>query len=248
MFDSLLLASCTTIYMCTECCQVKIAGTPIRGPRGGGRIWPMVFNFCCCSLLPFALEPGGELAHANLLPAPSPPQFPRELKAQRAAWIHSKDCEPLNSLSAQLQQASFKQSSAAVGMENLAVNSAKSSYLSPSERHQLRKESSFKDVLSVLQYISHVSVPPLLTLYPSLGSEGQWMCRKERSVHLHCGRNPDSPGNTSCHWANQLALKVPHCICCILHSTQVDAASQDNHPHALTWYGHLQVLWRVIGI
>lgn len=146
--------------MCTECYQVKIAETQIRGSRGGGRIWPLVFNFCCCSLLPFALEPGGELAHANLLPAPSPPQFLRELKAQRAAWMHSKDCEPLNSLSAQLQQASFKQSSAVVGMENLAVNSAKSSYLSPSERHQLRKESSLYDVLSVLKYISHISMPP----------------------------------------------------------------------------------------
>lgn len=190
VLDSLLLAFCTIIYMCAECYQVKITETQIRGPRGGGRIWPMVFNFCCCSLLPFALELGRELAHANLLPGPSPPQFLRELKAQRAAWIHSKDCEPLNSLSAQLQQASFKQSSAAVGMENLAVNSAKSSYLSPSERHQLRKESSHNDVLLVLKYISHVSMPPLLTLYPSLGSEGQWICWQERSVHLHCGRNP----------------------------------------------------------
>lgn len=159
--------------MCTECYQVKIAEMQIRGPRGGGRIWPLVFNFCCCSMLPFAFKPRGELAHANLLPAPSPPEFLRELKAQRTAWIHSKDCEPLNSLSAQLQQASFKQSSAAVGMENLAVNSAKSSYLSPSEKHQLRKESSFNDVLSVLKYISHVSMPPFLTLYPGLGSEGQ---------------------------------------------------------------------------
>lgn len=155
-------------------------------------------NFCRCSLLPFALEQGpeGELAHANLLQAPSPPQFPRELKAQRAAWIRSKDCEPLNSLSAQLQQTSFKQSSAAVGMENLAVNSAKSSYLSPSERHQHRKESRFSDVLSVLKYISHVYMPPLLILCPSPGSEGQWICRKEKSEHLCSGKNPDRPGKT----------------------------------------------------
>lgn len=159
--------------MCTECYQVKIAEMQIRGPRGGGGIiWPLVFNFCCCSMLPFAFKPRGELAHANLLPAPSPPEFLRELKAQRTAWIHSKDCEPLNSLSAQLQQASFKQSSAAVGMENLAVNSAKSSYLSPSEKHQLRKESSFNDVLSVLKYISHVSMPPFLTLYPVWAQKG----------------------------------------------------------------------------
>lgn len=184
--------------MCTECYQVKIAERQITGPRGGGRIWPTVSNFCRWSLLPFALErgPGGELAHANLLPAPSPLQFPRELKAQRAAWIRSKDCEPLNSLSAQLRQTSFKQSSAAVGMENLALNSAKSSYLSPSERHQHRKERSFNDALSVLKYISHVYMPPLLTLCPSLGSEEQWICRKERSEHLHSGKNPDSPGKT----------------------------------------------------
>lgn len=179
--------------MRTECSQVKTAETQIRGPRGGGRIWPMVSNFCRW-LLPFALEQGlgGELAHANLLPAPSPLQFPRELKAQRAAWICSKDCEPLHSLSAQLQQTSFKQSSAAVGMENLAVNSAKSSYLCPSERHQHRKESSFNDVLSVLKYISHVYVPPLLTLCLRLGSEGQWICRKETSDHLHSGKTPNS--------------------------------------------------------
>lgn len=57
-------------------------------------------------------------------------------------------------------------------MENLAVNSAKSSYLSPSEKHQLRKESSFNDVLSVLKYISHVSMPPFLTLYPVWAQKG----------------------------------------------------------------------------
>lgn len=170
----------------------------MRRPRGGGRIWPTVSNFCRCSLLPFALEqgPGRELAHANLLPAPSPPQFPRELKAQRAAWIRSKDREPLNSLSAQLQQTSFKQSSAAVGMENLAVNSAKSSYLSLNERHQHRKESSFSDVLSIFKYISHVYMPPLLTLCSNPGSEGQWICRKDKSEHLRSGKNPDSPGRT----------------------------------------------------
>lgn len=196
--DSSLLASCAAVYTCTECYWVKIAEMQIRGPRGGGINWHTVSNFCCCLLPPFALErgPGGELAHANLLPAPSPPQFPRELKAQRVAWIHSKDCEPLNSLPAQLQQTSFKQSSAAVGMENLAVNTAKSSYLSPSEKHQHRKENSFSDVLSVLKYISHVYMPSLLTLCPSLGSEGQWICRKERSEHLGSGKNPDSPGKT----------------------------------------------------
>lgn len=177
-------------------------------------------NFCLYWLLPFALEwgPSRELAHANLLPAPSPVQFPRELKAQRAAWILSKDCEPLNSLRAQLQQTSFKQSSAAVGRENLAVNSAKSSYLSLSERHQHRKESSFSGVLSVFKYISYVYMPPLLTLCPSLGSEEPWICRKEESEHLHSGKNPDSPGKTWCHWANHLALKVPCCIPCILPS------------------------------
>lgn len=192
----------------------------MRQPRGGGRIWPAVSNFCRCSLLPFALErgPGGELAHANLLPAPGPPQFPRELKAQRVAWIRSKDREPLNSFSAQLQQTSFKQSSAVVGMENLAVNSTKSRCLSPSERHQHRKESSFSDVLSVFKYISHVYMPPLLNLRPSSGSEGQWICRKERSELLHLGRNLDSPGKTWCHWENHLALKVPSCGPCILPS------------------------------
>lgn len=179
----------------------------------------MVSNFCFCWLLSFALEqgPGRELAHANLLPAPSPLQFPRELKAQRAAWILSKDCEPLNSLWAQLQQTSFKQSSAAVGRENLAVNSAKSSYLSLNERHQHRKESSFSEVLSVFK-ISHVYMLPPLTLCPSLGSEAQWICRKEGSEHLHWGKNPDSPRKTWCHWANHLALKVPCCIPCILPS------------------------------
>lgn len=187
----------------------------MRRPRGEGRrIWPMVSNFCRRSLLPFALElgPGGELAHANLLPAPSSPQFPRELKAQRAAWIRSKDREPLNSLSAQLQQTSFKQSSAAVGMENLAVNSAKSSYLSLSERHQRRKESSFSGVLSVFKCISHAHMPPVLTLCPRPDSEGQWICRKARSEHLRSGKKPDSPGKTRCHWANDLALEVPCCV------------------------------------
>lgn len=89
---------------------------------------------------PLCTQARGRTCSCKSSPGPQPSQFLRELKAQRAAWIHSKDCEPLNSLSAQLQQASFKQSSAAVGMENLAVNSAKSSYLSPSERHQLRKK------------------------------------------------------------------------------------------------------------
>lgn len=137
----------------------------IRRYRGGGIIWHTVSNFCRCSLLadPLCFQAGAgeaELAHANLLSAPSPPQFPRESKAQRAAWIHSKDCEPLNSLSAQLQQTSFKQSSAVVGMENLAVNRAKSSYLSPSERHQPRKQSSFSLYSNTfLMYICHHSSP-----------------------------------------------------------------------------------------
>lgn len=152
--------------MCTECYQVKIAEMQIRGPRGGGGIiWPLVFNFCCCSMLPFAFKPRGELAHANLLPAPSPPEFLRELKAQRTAWIHSKDCEPLNSLSAQLQQASFKQSSAAVGMENLAVNSAKSSYLSPSEKQ-------FQCSLCAQIHFSRLYAP-ISHPVSRLGSEGQ---------------------------------------------------------------------------
>lgn len=49
-------------------------------------------------------------------------------------------------------------------MENLAVNGAKSSYLSLSERHQRRKESSLSDVLSAFKYISHVYMTPLLAL------------------------------------------------------------------------------------
>lgn len=199
----------------------------IRRRRGGGIIQLTVSNFCCCSLLTDPLcsragAGGAELAHANLLPAPSPPQFPRESKAQRAAWIHSKDCEPLNSLSAQFQQTSFKQSSAAVGMENLAANSAKSSYLSPSERHQPRKESSFRDVLSVPKHISHLYIPAFLILCPSPGSEGQWICRKERSENLHSEKilvaqgRPDATGQIKWHWKYPVAFSesCPHTSGC----------------------------------
>lgn len=132
--------------------------------------------------------------------SPSPKQFPRELEAQRAAWTSSRDCDPLNSLAALLQQTSFKQSSAAVGMENLAVNGAKSSYPSLTERHQPRKESNFSDVLSVLRYISHVYMTRLLALCHSSGSEGQRICRKERSEHLHLGKNPNGLGRSWHPW------------------------------------------------
>lgn len=128
--------------------------------------------------------------------SPSPKQFPRELEAQRTAWTSSRDCDPLNSLAALLQQTSFKQSSAAVGMENLAVNDAKSSYPSLTERHQPRKESNFSDVLSVLRYISHVYMTRLFALCHSPGSEGQRICRKERSEHLHLGKSPTALGGS----------------------------------------------------